>query len=282
MLEPGLYKEVFSRLVMGIIITDKEGKILDVNTAIESMLGYKSDDLLMLTIDSITLPEDIECDEKLKLDLIAGYTLYYNVEKRYIREDGILIWTLITVFIVHNHSKESSLIYMIEDISTRKSAEIYLNHVSTHDSLTGLYNRAYFDTELSSVKSGINLPVSIVIVDVDGLKALNDSKGHEAGDYLIIGVAKILSEAFRKTDVVARIGGDEFAILALKTSEDELCIILEKLEHCKNKFNESGPKYKVEFSYGAATACMGNEVEKAYKEADARMYKCKSERKKQI
>jgi diguanylate cyclase (GGDEF)-like protein len=235
-----------------------------------------------LSLTDFTLPEDQAIDSEMLLDVMEGKRNYYQVEKRFTRNDGILFWSLVTVFAASSDSGVPSLIYMMEDISARKSVELQLEQTSTHDSMTGLYNRAYFDSEFISLQHSMRLPVSIIMVDVDGLKLLNDSIGHEAGDRLIVNVASILKETFRGDDTVARVGGDEFAILLPETGEDVLQVVIERLHKCHGRFNEANPDSMVNFSFGAGTAFIGKEIPAALKLADERMYankiKSKAER----
>ncbi len=267
-----IYRSVFDNAVVGIIITSNDDTIIDINHAVEYMLGYQKDELKTLTLSDLTLPEDHENDEELKQDVIAGRRLYYHVEKRYVRNDGILFWGMVTVFVAWDETGTPSLIHMLEDISARKSAEQQLEHASTRDALTGLYNRGYFDNELNRYQFRMLLPVSVVVIDVDGLKQINDSMGHEAGDRLIIGVATILKEAFRGDDTVARVGGDEFSILLPETGEEAIVMVVERLRKCQARFNEASPGFQVNFSLGSATAFKGEEIPKALKLADERMY----------
>jgi len=86
-------------------------------------------------------------------------------------------------------------------------------HISFHDILTGLYNRNYMEQELIRVSTGQYNPVGFISIDIDGLKLVNDNYGHDAGDTLLITVAQIIKKCFHENDIVARIGGDEFAAL---------------------------------------------------------------------
>ena len=89
-----------------------------------------------------------------------------------------------------------------------------MEYVGSHDALSGLYNRAHFEEEFARMERGRSFfPVSVVMADVDGMKAVNDTKGHDAGDVLLRRAATVLIAAFRAEDVVCRIGGDEFAVL---------------------------------------------------------------------
>lgn len=274
-----LYRSVFDLAVVGIMIVSPDGMILDANQAVEYMLGSQVDELRQMSVSDFTLPEDHKLDVELQQDVIEGIRNYYHIEKRYIRNDGMLFWALVTVFVVRNDTGTISLVHMLEDISARKSAEIHLEQKSTHDAMTGLYNRAYFDREFISLQHSIRFPVSIVVIDVDGLKQLNDTQGHKAGDRLIVGVASILKEAFRGDDTVARVGGDEFTILLPETGQKGLKAVIEHLCQCQARFNEADPTFPIHFSTGTATAFTGDEIPNALKQADERMYADKLQRK---
>ena len=267
-----LYRSVFEHAVMGIMIVSRDSKIINANQAVEYMFGCQVDELKDMNLSDFTLPEDHAIDAQLQQDVIEGRRNYYHIEKRFTRNDGILFWSLVTAFVVWDESGTLSLIHMLEDISARKAVELQLEQASTHDAMTGLYNRAYFDSEFISLQHCMRLPVSIIVVDVDGLKQVNDSKGHEAGDRLIVGVAAILKETFRGEDTVARVGGDEFSILLPETGEDALQTIIERLHKCQMRFNEASPNCQVHFSIGSATAFRGSAIPETLKIADERMY----------
>ena len=105
------------------------------------------------------------------------------------------------------------MVTVCEDITERKVIEEKLIFMSTHDSLTGLYNRTYFELELQRLERSRNFPVSVIMMDVNGLKSLNDREGHQRGDMLLQEVAENPVGMFRAEDMVARIGGDEFIVL---------------------------------------------------------------------
>ncbi|MBF0458827.1 MAG: diguanylate cyclase [Nitrospirae bacterium] len=167
------------------------------------------------------------------------------------------------------------------DITERKKEEEELKYRSTHDALTGLYNRAYFDTELGRIALGRQFPVSFIVADLDGLKRVNDSIGHEAGDRLIKGAAAVLNKAFRGSDVVARTGGDEFIIILNNTDEERSIKSVERVRACQAEYNGENYGLPVSISLGAATAKTPGDIEAAIKEADKRMYDDKVSRKQQ-
>jgi diguanylate cyclase (GGDEF)-like protein/PAS domain S-box-containing protein len=114
-------------------------------------------------------------------------------------------------------------------VQRRKSAET-LKHVSFHDPLTGLYNRRFFEEELRRLDTSRNLPISILVGDIDDLKLINDIFGHTKGDELIVSIAKAISSVCRQDDIVARWGGDEFVVLLPKTNEEEANYIVERIK----------------------------------------------------
>ncbi len=108
--------------------------------------------------------------------------------------------------------------FLVQDITEIKK----LRYLSFHDLLSGLYNRNFFEEEAKRIENGRFNPVGLIICDLDNLKSINDSLGHKEGDNLLISFSKILEDAFRKSDVVARIGGDEFAVLLFNTTKASL------------------------------------------------------------
>ncbi len=153
-----------------------------------------------------------------------------------------------------------------------------LIHMSTHDVMTGLYNRAYFDAELNRVAKGRSFPVSIIMADLDGLKGINDNVGHEAGDRLIRGAAEILRASFRGDDVVARIGGDEFAVIMAGCPADSVQVALNRIRTQQAEFN-STTGATVSISIGSGTADTREQIAGAIKIADEEMYRDKARNK---
>lgn len=166
------------------------------------------------------------------------------------------------------------IIGIANDVTSRKEVEVKLRHDCTHDVLTGLYNRAYFDEELERFAHGRMFPLSVVIADVNQLKNTNDTLGHRAGDDLIRSVAQIILHAFRSGDVVARIGGDEFAVLLPQTRETVAEEAVSKIRNSPELITG-----KVSIAFGIASAECKEQLVEAMKLGDERMYQDKMKQK---
>ena len=163
----------------------------------------------------------------------------------------------------------------LTDITARKKAEAYLEFLGKHDILTKLYNRSFFVDELNRLERKSPTPVTVIIADLNGLKAVNDALGHAAGDALLRRAGEVLREGVQKPNYAARIGGDEFVILMPATSEAEglqMSADIEELVEVNNQFY-SGPR--LSFSLGLATSLATERLEETVKRADRRMYEAK-------
>src|SRR5512133_196404 len=166
-----------------------------------------------------------------------------------------------------------------QSLVRQTDAEQNLLDMATHDKLTGLFNRVYFHETLQQLDDLKTQPISIIMADIDLLKQINDTLGHEAGDELIRRASSVFSECFRASDTVARIGGDEFVVLLPNANEDVARVILNRLRTTlanHNDFYEGAP---LEISFGIATSRPDELIADVQKRADERMYEEKKARK---
>jgi diguanylate cyclase (GGDEF)-like protein len=171
---------------------------------------------------------------------------------------------------------------LIYEIDSRKKIEVELFYQSTHDSLTALYNRHFYVEEMNRLESSRQFPISLVMVDIDNLKMINDNLGHSIGDEYLCRTATLLKGVFRSEDIVARIGGDEFAILLPNT---DLMGVAKAVERIKRQLQAqaevAGPPF-LSLSIGAETAQPGDHLELVFKRADKKMYQDKQSRRNKI
>ncbi|MGM0410790.1 MAG: PAS domain S-box protein, partial [Bacillota bacterium] len=173
-----------------------------------------------------------------------------------------------------DNNEITGIVEFVRDISDRKEKEKEINYIIYKDSLTGLYNRRFFEAEMERLDTKRQLPLSIIMGDLNGLKIINDSYGHEKGDQMLIETAKMLKEVLREEDILARHGGDEFTILLPKTSNEEA----EKIVRRINNRNKKIGKDQIPISIGMGVATKNKDEENIkdiLKEADNNMYKNK-------
>lgn len=174
---------------------------------------------------------------------------------------------------------ENEVMSIVRDITNQKISEAKLEYLSYHDELTNLYNRNYFENELRRLSNSRDYPISIIMADVNGLKLINDALGHAKGDKLLVESAKILKRSLRGSDILARIGGDEFVIILPRTNLQVGLEIVNRIRSNICKHNESFTSLPVSLSLGIATADSYQEnLMDTLKEADDFMYKEKQEK----
>ena len=162
----------------------------------------------------------------------------------------------------------------IRDVTERKNLEDKLTHISFHDSLTGLYNRAFFEEELKRLDSDRYIPISIIMTDLNGLKLVNDAFGHQYGDNLLKQAAEVIKNYCRKSDIVARWGGDEYIILLPKTDQAYAEKIIQRIKNACGKTAEL--KIPLNIAIGCATKNNNSvSLESILKKAEDQMYRNK-------
>lgn len=212
------FRIAFDYAPIGIGLVAPTGKWLKANRALSEILGYTEEDLLETDFQSITLPEDLGLTLVKVHEILAGKIENCQMEQRYVHKSGRTVWTSWSVSAAsETQAKQPNLIFQIQDITDKKSAEEKLQHDATHDALTGLPNRLLFmsslDRALERRRLVVDYRVSVLFIDLDRFKYVNDSLGHIIGDELLKEIAVRLRDCLRPSDLVARLGGDEFTIL---------------------------------------------------------------------
>lgn len=171
----------------------------------------------------------------------------------------------------------SWVLVSIQDITSRKKAEDYLRYLGTHDAMTGLYNRAFFEETILNLEARHVSPVSIMILDLNYLKHANDTFGHQAGDKLIRRTAEVINAAFGSEFVAARIGGDEFAIVMPDVDAVAAAEYTKQIHALVSVNNKYYREPELSVSVGVSTSVPGVALEKIIGMADDAMYRNKSE-----
>lgn len=160
----------------------------------------------------------------------------------------------------------------LTDITARKKAEAYLEYLGNHDVLTGLRNRTFFADEINRLERKEVWPVSVIMLDLNGLKFVNDELGHAAGDALLRRAGEVLGKTVDKPQIAARIGGDEFVLLLPDTDASAAHALHQRLHELTDLNNQFHQAPRLSFSVGVATCMTGERLEAAVNRADQQMY----------
>ncbi|MBE0699560.1 MAG: MASE1 domain-containing protein [Anaerolineaceae bacterium] len=245
-------------------------RILDVNKAAMQVFDFTDKADFMAQVNKMVHrgPYDIILEEMIAIadgkteftmegpnDLIDGVVRYHSVR-----------WTVAPGY----EQDYRRIIVSIMDVTERKQAEEKLRYLSTHDVLTGLYNRNFFEAEMERLQNSRIEPTNLMMVDVNGMKSTNDTFGHAAGDELLRRTAQVLKLSFRKEDIIARIGGDEFVVLfqgSIPLQES-----VSRVEECLNDHNHWYHGPALSLAIGTASGVKGSPLIELFKKADRLMY----------
>jgi diguanylate cyclase (GGDEF)-like protein/PAS domain S-box-containing protein len=205
----------FEHSLIGMALLDESAIVLDANAPFGRFLGVPHDDLTGASLTDFSPPEHAVAIETMVREVADGTRPNGGVEVRFVRADGSVAWGSLTVWRTA-YRRSRRLMATVHDVTERKSLEAELFHKAFHDILTGLPNRALLRQNMEqALRRTSRHPesVAVILVDLDNLKAVNDTQGHGIGDRLLKLAAARLLQATRGCDTVARVGGDEFAVL---------------------------------------------------------------------
>lgn len=225
------FAATFEQAAVGMAHVAPDGSFTLVNDRFCEIAGYSREELRAGGFQQITHPDDLDTDLSHLRDLVEGQIRSYAMEKRYIRRDGTIVWVNLTVSLVrHADGTPDFFVSVIEDISARKIAET----AARSDALTGVLNRRGLIEELDRLlvdQRDSDRSLGVILLDLDGFKAVNDQYGHAEGDLCLATVSASLERVIRRHDRLARLGGDEFVLLMPLRASEEIAIdpLLERL-----------------------------------------------------
>lgn len=278
------YRTTFERVAEGIFRTVVDGRLVEVNPAMASMFGFDSPQDMLKTVERIPdlfLCRDVACAYEHGLEERGGLR---RMEAQMRVLNGKALWCEVSATPLHSGDDAdacSGVVGVVADITERRKAMEDMCRLARTDALTGLWNRGYFmelaRRELARSRR-MERPLSLLMVDADHFKNVNDTYGHDAGDTALCMLAEILETTFREVDVVARFGGEEFVVLLPDTPRREACRAAQRLlETVRAKTIRCGDNvFSMTVSLGVTTGEGGAEsMDSLLKLADIALYAAK-------
>jgi len=259
------------------IIDAADGRILDANEGACRNLGFDYQQLTRLRVPDLVsnygddIPRWSTYIQRLRQ---TGHLIF---EARHYARDGSALPVEVSTRLVSHHGRDY-LVSVARDIGERKARETELEHQASTDPLTGAANRRHLyqllDHELHQ-RRRYGTPASLVVVDIDHFKAVNDRYGHEVGDQVLMAFVRAVRSALRESDVLARSGGEEFVILAPQTDRDGALCITEKIAATVRALNVEKVG-GITASFGVAEVGLGEERDEVLRRADQALYRAKA------
>ena len=276
------FRTAFNGAGTGMALVGIDGRFLRVNDELSRITGYSEEELLETSFIAITHAEDQAAGRSLIRRMLSGGQRTFLGEQRYVHKSGTVVWVLVSSsLVVDDADRPLYFITQVQDITERKRAEDLLEHQALHDPMTGLPNRTLLLDRLTHAMARgrrTGRVAAVLFMDLDRLKLVNDSMGHEAGDSLLTAVARRIETILRPQDTAARHGGDEFVIVCEDLeSPQHAVVIAERLgDVLAEPFALPAGEAYVTASIGIAVSRNdGDTPESLLRDADAAMYRAK-------
>ena len=264
-----------------IVTLDADHRIVEWNAGAERLFGYSPEEAIGQNIDDLIAGPDVR-DEAIGYTqtVMSGKTVGPVETIRY-RKDGTPVHVIVAGSPILAGKEFIGVVAVYTDITERVRMEEELRAMALVDELTGLYNRRGFLTlarQQLKTANRMKTRLSLLFSDFDGLKRINDTLGHAEGDRALRETADVFRQTFRESDIISRIGGDEFVVLALETREDNVGVLIARLRENLAARNAVGDlRYKLSLTVGAARYDPEHpcSIEELMARADRAMYKRK-------
>ena len=274
------YRTAIEQSNDGIALVKRDRHIF-VNQKMVEIFGYdRPEEIIGQPVAMLVHPDDRERVRNLNRQRQKGESVPDKYEVKGQRKNGESIYIEVSAVKTTYQEEAISLVYL-RDITDRKRGEEALRTLSIKDDLTGLYNRrGFFALAEQGLKTAQRLGTEMLLIygDLDNLKEINDTFGHKEGDQALVDISQILKETFRESDILARIGGDEFVMLAMDTLETSAEKLINRFEQVLNDHHlQTKPSYKLTMSFGVACFNPKNpsSIDALLVEADKLMYENK-------
>lgn len=263
----------------GVISCDRKGRIQFMNPTGENLTGFTGEEAIGKPLAEVFRLLDAtagkDCTDRILDILIEEGEPFLPEECLILSRNGLKRPVHVKASpILREYRKNDGLVIVFSDATEERLKLHEIEYLSYHDYLTGLYNRRFFEEEIRRLDKTRNLPLTLIMGDVNGLKLVNDSFGHDAGDALLRSAAEVMSKSCRADDIVARLGGDEFVILLPSAGADEAEQVLRRLH--ENLRDKTVGIIELSISFGYATKTKSStSVNELFKLAEDQLYRNK-------
>ena len=279
-LQKAYFHQLFADSPESIAILDNQDRVMDINKQFEKLFQYSLREIKGEYINNIIVPDKLKEEGSSLSNLVLNNQV---VEKETIRKrkDGTCLDVFVLAYPIVFNDQQVGIYAIYRDITDRKAAEKQLKYLILHDALTGVHNRAYFEQQIRQLEKECSSTVGIVVCDLDGLKLVNDTLGHEMGDRLLKASAKVIGSSLPEEILLCRIGGDEFALLVPDSDQEIVEKICQGIRLAVDSFNQSNQDLSLSLSIGFAVGNLKDtDMKEIFKEADNNMYREKLHRSK--
>lgn len=252
-----------------------EIRVIDINRRTVELFGAASKEDLLARLEEV-FRDDMHAPFREQLNDLWENKLFQLREVVNYRLDGEKLHLLLQFSVLPGHEEDWKLVQVaLTDITARKKAEAYLEYLGTHDVLSQLFNRTFYTDELVRLQRRRVFPFTAMMIDINGLKTVNDELGHAAGDALLRRAGEVLSKAVEKPVSAARIGGDEFAVLMPSLDAAAGARIRAEIDRLLELNNQFYAPVVLELSFGLASAEPGELLETVLRRADQSLLEAK-------
>lgn len=278
--ERNKYLQTIVSIGDGVLVVDREGHIEMLNAVAQNLTGWTQDQAVGRhykevfkvshedEVSDITDPIKAVYETDTIQELSNNAVLTSKDGKKHYLEDS-------AAPIRDENDRTVGIVLVFRDVTDKKEQRQKIEFLSYHDALTGLYNRRFFEEELNRINTERNLPLSMIMGDVNGLKLTNDIFGHAYGDMLLKKVSEVFKKTCRADDIIARWGGDEFVILLPKTTEEEAKNVIARIKAEFDKVHIKAIKGSISMGADTATTA-GDDILEILDRAESNMYIAKT------